>query len=70
MKDELIDIVTASDALTDKQKQILSELIFNYKNISYDDQANEIFVKPKFLQGHLLGMELFMFERLKTKKLE
>lgn len=70
LKDELIDIVTASDALTDKQKQILSELIFNYKNISYDDQANEIFVKPKFLQGHLLGMDLFMFERLNTKKLE
>lgn len=70
LKDELIDIVTASDALTDKQKQTLSELIFNYKNISYDDQANVIFVKPKFLQGHLLGLDLFMFERLNTKKLE
>lgn len=70
LKDELIDIVTASDALTGKQKQTLSELIFNYKNISYDDQANVIFIKPKFLQGHLLGMDLFMFERLNTKKLE
>lgn len=70
LKDELIDIVTASDALNDRQKQSLSEMIFNYKNISYDDQANAIFVKPKFLQGHLLGMDLFMFERLNTRKLE
>lgn len=70
LKDELIDIVTASDALTDKQKHTLSELIFNYKNITYDDKANAIFVKPKFLQGHLLGLDLFMFERLNVKKLE
>ena len=69
LKDELIDIVTASDALTDNQKQTLSELIFNYKNISYDDQASSIFVKPKFLQGHLLGLDLFMFEKLNTDKL-
>ncbi len=69
LKEELIDIVTASDALTDKQKQTLSELIFNYKNITYDDNANSIFVKPKFLQGHLLGLDLFMFEKLNTHKL-
>lgn len=69
LKDELIDIVTASDALTDKQKQTLSELIFNYKNISYDDQASSIFVKPKFLHGHLLGLDLFVFEKLNTSKL-
>ena len=59
-----------SDTMTDKQKQTLSELIFNYKNITYDDNANAIFVKPKFLQGHLLGLDLFMFERLNVKKLE
>lgn len=69
LKDELIDLVTASDALTDKQKQTLSELIFNYNNISYDDQASSIFVKPKFLHGHLLGLDLFIFERLNTGKL-
>lgn len=69
LKDELIDLVTASDALTDKQKQTLSELIFNYKNISYDDQASSIFVKPKFLHGHLLGLDLFVFEKLNTSKL-
>lgn len=70
LKDELIDIVTASDALTDKQKQTLSQLIFNYKNISYDDKATVIFDKPKFLQGRLLGLDLFRFERLNIKKLE
>ena len=69
LKDVLIDIVTASDALTDKQKQTLSELIFNYKNISFDDNASSIFVKPKFLHGHLLGLDLFMFEKLNTHKL-
>ena len=69
LKDELIAIVTSSDALTDKQKQTLSELIFNYKNITFDDNASSIFVKPKFLHGHLLGMDLFVFEKLNTNKL-
>lgn len=69
LKNELIELVTVSDALTDKQKETLSELIFNYKNISYADKASSIFVKPKFLQGHLLGLDLFMFERLNTSKL-
>ncbi len=69
LKDELIELVTVSDALTDKQKETLSELIFNYKNISYDDKASSIFVKPKFLQGHLLGLDLFVFEKLNTSKL-
>lgn len=69
LKNELIKIVTESDALTDDQKQNLSNIIFNYKNIPYDDQANNIFVKPKFLQGRLLGIDLFTFERLNTNKL-
>lgn len=69
LKDELIDIVTVSDALDDKQKQMLSELIFNYKNISYDDQAGSIFVKPKFLLGHFAGLDMFRLERLNTNKL-
>lgn len=70
LREELVSIVTASDALTDNQKQALSDLIFNYKNIYFDDKADVIFVKPKFLQGHLLGLDLFMFEKLNVKKLE
>ncbi|MEE0265246.1 MAG: dynamin family protein [Acutalibacteraceae bacterium] len=69
LKDELIRIVTSSDALTEKQKENLSELIFNYEEVSYDGNAGSIFVKPKFLHGHLLGIDLFMFEKLNTSKL-
>ena len=69
LKNKLIEIVTVSDALTDKQKAILSELIFNYQNITFDDKASSIFVKPKFLQGQLLGLNLFVFETLNTGKL-
>lgn len=69
LKDKLIELVTASDALSDKQKKTLSELIFNYKNITFDDKANSIFVKPKFLHGQLLGLNLFTFEMLNTGKL-
>lgn len=68
LKDELIDIVTASDALSDKQKETLSELIFNYRNITYVDKADNIFVKPKFLKWHLLGVDLLQFEKLNTSK--
>ncbi len=69
LKDKLIELVTASDALSDKQKNTLSELIFNYRNITFDDKANSIFVKPKFLHGQLLGLNLFTFEKLNTSKL-
>lgn len=69
LKDKLIELVTVSDALSDNQKKILSELIFNYKNIAFDDKANSIFVKPKFLHGQLLGLNLFTFEVLNTGKL-
>ncbi len=69
LKEELIDIVTVSDALSEKQKQTLSELIFNYKNVSFDDNASSIFVKPKFLHGHLLGLDLFTVEKLNIRKL-
>lgn len=69
LKNKLMDIVTLSDALTDYQKESLSKLIFNYENISYDDKASTIFVKPKFLQGRLFGMNLFTFEKLNTNKL-
>lgn len=69
LKDELIDLVTASDALTDKQKQMLSELIFNYKTISYEDHATSIFIKPRFIYGYWWGFDLFMFEKLNTTKL-
>lgn len=69
LKDKLIELVTASDALSDKQKEILSELIFNYRNITFDDKANSIFVKPKFLYGQLFNLNLFAFERLNTGKL-
>lgn len=69
LKDELVEIVTASDALTEKQKQTLSELIFNYKSISFDDKASSIFEKAKFLKGHLLGLDLYIFEKLNINKL-
>lgn len=69
LREELVHLVTISDALTDVQKHTLSELIFNYKNIVYDDKASSIFVKPKFLQGHLLGIDLFQYEKLNTSKL-
>ncbi len=69
LKEVLVDIVTASDALTDKQKKTLSELIFGYENIPYDDKASSIFVKPKFLHGHLFGLDLFAVEKLNIGKL-
>lgn len=69
LKDTLVDIVTVSDALTESQKQTLSKLIFSYQEAFYDDEAGSIFVKPKFLYGHLLGLDLFILEKLNTGKL-
>ena len=69
LKNELIDIVTVSDALTDNQKKNVSELIFNYENIKYNDQVESRFEKNRFLKGHLLGVDLFTFEKLNINKL-
>ena len=44
-------------------------MIFNYKNITFDDKADSIFVKPKYLYGHLGKLDLFRLEKLNVNKL-
>lgn len=70
LKKELIKIITICDDLTDQQKELLSTFIMEYGEISYDDQTNEIFAKPKFLQGNFCGVNLFTIEKLRMEKIE
>ena len=69
LKKELVDIVTASDVLTEKQKELLANIIFNYETITVSNNAQSIFEKPRFLHGRLLGMDLFTYEKLNVGKL-
>lgn len=69
LKSTLIAIVTDSDALTDGQRRALSEIIMDYKDIELNDDAENIFIKKKFLRGNVLGLKLNDDERLNIKRL-
>jgi len=69
IKNLLIAIITGSDALSTKQRENLSEIIIHHQGLFIDDEANNIFVKAKYLKGQFLGFRLSSSERLNTKRL-
>lgn len=68
-KNTLVAIITGSDALSLKQRETLSEIIINHQGLVIDDEANNVFVKAKYLKGQFLGFRLSSSERLNTKRL-
>lgn len=69
LKNTLVAIITGSDALSLKQRETLSEIIINHQGLVIDDEANNVFVKAKYLKGQFLGFRLSSSERLNTKRL-
>ncbi len=68
-REEMIRLITGSDALSEKQRGELSDVIMNYPSFEYDDNADKVFIKAKFLRGNVLGLRLGISERLDTRKL-
>lgn len=68
-RDEMVYLITGSDALTDKQRDDLSDVILSYPTFKYDDDADKVFIKAKFLRGNVLGLRLGLSERLDTWRL-
>lgn len=64
-----VEIVTGSEALSTAQSSELSDVIINYQGLEFDDHAEDIFIKDKFLQGMFFGFKLMDNEKLNTKKL-
>lgn len=69
LRNELASIVTESDALTTVQREELSNIIFNYQALEFNDDADTIFIKTKFLRGNVLGIMVVESEKLSNKRL-
>lgn len=68
-RDEMIRLITGTDALSEKQRNELSAVILSYPTFKYDDDADKVFIKAKFLRGNVLGLRLGASERLNTARL-
>lgn len=66
---EMVRLITGSDDLSEKQRTELLDVIQGYPIPPYDDDADKVFIKSKFLRGNVLGLRLGASERLNTGKL-
>lgn len=68
-KTALIREIANSDALSDSQRDEITDMIKNYDSINFKDDAESVFVKKKFLKGALFGLRLGDSEKLNTNRL-
>lgn len=68
-RDEMLRLITGTDALSEQQRAELSNVILNYPVFEYDDDADKVFIKAKFLRGNVLGIRLGASERLNIYRL-
>lgn len=68
-RDDMIKLITGTDALSEKQRNELSDVILSYPTFKYDDDADKVFIKAKFLRGNVLGIRISASERLNTARL-
>ena len=65
----MIKLVVGSDALDDKNKEQLSDVIMNCKPIEFADEADKVFIKERFLKGNILGLKFYDCEKIDLRKL-
>lgn len=69
LRNILIEIITGSDALSSTQREELSNIIMSYQPLSFNDDADNIFIKARFLKGNFFGFHLIDDEKLNIRKL-
>lgn len=69
LRNNLIEIITGSDALSSTQREELSNIIMSYQQLSFNDDADDVFIKARFLRSNLLGIHLINDEKLNIRKL-
>lgn len=69
LRNRLIDIVTGSDALSSTQREKLSDIIMSYQPIHFNDKADNVFIKERFLRGNIFGIRVYDDEKLNTRRL-
>lgn len=68
-RDELIRLITGSEVLSEQQRTDLSNIILQYQPLEFDDEADKVFIKAKFLRGNVLGLRLGASEKLDNNRL-
>lgn len=68
LREKLLSAVTGSDVLSRGQREQLSGIILDYKALEFDDDADDVFIKAKFLRGKFLGFDADA-ERLNIRRL-
>lgn len=68
LKELLLSVVTGSDALSSTQREQLSRIIMGYKALEFNDDANDVFIKTKFLRGRFFVFDANS-ERLNIRRL-
>ena len=68
-QDAMMHLILDSDAINEQQRSELSAVIMNFEPICFNDDADMIFIKARFLQGNFLGIQLVDSERLNTRSL-
>lgn len=69
LRNSLIDIISGSEALNSTQREELSKIIINYHTVEFKDDAEETFVKPRYLRGNIFGIQIIEDEKLNIRKL-
>lgn len=69
LRTTLIGIITGSDALSSTQRDDLSNIIMSYQPLSFNDDADNVFIKERFLRGNILGIQFIDDEKLNIRKL-
>lgn len=69
LREILISIIAGTEALSESQREEISSIIYNYQPIEFDDDADNIFIKKKFLRGNIFGLSIGDSERINTKRL-
>ena len=69
LRNRLIEIITETDALTSTQREEIQTIIMNYEPLEFNDDADNIFIKARFLRGNFLGLRPNDAEKLNTKRL-
>ena len=68
LKNKLVAIVTDTDALSSSQREQLSSIIMDFQAPEFSDDADDVFIKTKFLRGSFFGLASDA-ERLNIRRL-
>lgn len=69
LRSALTEIIAGTDALTSSQREEMASIIMSYEGLEFDDQADLIFVKTRFLRGALFGIEIIGSEKIDIRRL-